>query len=252
MARGRVTPVDWIMLLLAVLSVGMLTYETWGNPTPEQTRQIILADYVIVGIFAIEFTIRWLRSPDPRTFPLRQWYEVIGMIPISSPAVRGFRLFRLIRIVVLLSRFGRAADRAFGEEVTARFVGKSKDLIVETIGDAVTLRVMDMTLDVLQKGRFASNLADHMEARGDEMMDLITQKIAHDPALGRVRHIPFFDDIVATSGRVTQRVLIDLLRDDRMDAMVKDVLRQNVQQMREAVAEKEALKRRVLPGRTAA
>jgi len=69
--RRAVTAADWVMLTLAIVSVTMLVYETWGDPTPEQTRQIILADYVIVGIFAVEFAIRWIKDPHPRTFPLR-------------------------------------------------------------------------------------------------------------------------------------------------------------------------------------
>lgn len=240
----RVTAVDWLMLTLAVVSVAMLVYETWGDPSPEQTRQIILADYVIVGIFAVEFTIRWIKDDHPRTFPLRFWYDLLGMIPVSSPAVRGFRLFRIVRIVVLLSRFGRAADRAFGAEFTARMVRRFKDVIVEIISDAVTLRVLDMTLDVLQKGEYTRNLADHMERHGDDMMEIIVEKVKTDEQLGRIRHVPFFDDLVATSSRVTQRLLVDLLRDDRMDQMVKDVIRQNVEQIREAVREKESLRAR--------
>lgn len=231
------------MLVLALVSVAMLVYETWGNPTPEQTRQIILADLVIVGIFAVEFTIRWIKDDNPKTFPLRFWYELLGMIPVSHPAVRGFRLFRIIRIAVILSRFGRAADRAFGEAFTARLVSKFKNVIVEIIGDAVTVRVLDMTLDVLQKGDYTRNLAAHMEAHGDDMMDIIVEKVKTDEQLGRIRHVPFFDDVVTTSSRVTQRLLIDLLRDPRMDQMVKDVIRQNVEQIRAAVKENEALRR---------
>lgn len=240
--RAAVTVADWLMLALALLSVAMLVYETWGAPTAEQTRQILLADYVIVGIFAVEFTIRWIKDDRPKTFPLRFWYDLLGMIPISSPAVRGFRLFRIVRIVVILSRFGRAADRAFGEAFTARLVRRFRNVIVEVIGDALTLRVLDMTLDVLRKGQYTENMASHLEAHGDEMLEIIIDRVKNDEKLGRIRHVPFFDDVVATSSRVTQRILIDLLRDPRMDQMVKDIIDQNVSQIREAVREKESLR----------
>jgi len=241
-ARQRVTAVDWIMLVLAVVSVGMLAYETWGDPTPEQRQQIFLADYVIIGIFAIEFVLRWVQDDRPKSFVLRNWYDLLAMIPVHQPAIRGFRLFRIVRIAVIFSRFGRAADRAFGQEFTYRLLTRFKALIVEVIGDAVTVRVMDMTLDVLQKGEYAKNLADHLEASGDDMMQIIVEKVKSDPAIGKVRHVPFFDDLVATSSRVSQRLMIDLLRDPRMDDMIKDVIAQNLQQMRGAVAEKETLR----------
>jgi len=239
-ARPRVTAVDWLMLALAIVSVAMLLYETWGPVTPEQRRQILLADYAIIGIFAVEFTFRWVKDERPRTFPLRYWYEVLGMIPVAHPAIRGFRLFRIIRIVVILGRFGRAADRAFGQGFTRRFLVRFKSTIVETIGDAITVKVLDETLSVLQKGDYTRNLADALERHGDDMMAIVAEKVKADPEVGAVRHLPFFDSVVATSTKVTQRILIDLLRDPRMDQMVKDIIRLNVEQIRGEVARREA------------
>lgn len=228
------------MLALALVSVAMLVYETWGPVTPEQRRQILLADYAIIGIFAIEFAIRWAKDPKPRTFPARYWYEVLGMIPVAHPAIRGFRLFRIVRIVVILSRFGRAADRAFGQGFTRRLLVRFKATIVETLGDAITVKVLDETLGVLQKGSYTRNLADAMELHGDDMMAIITEKVKQDPEVGAVRHLPFFETMVATSSKVTQRILVDLLRDPRMDQMVKDIIRLNVEQIRSEVAKRDA------------
>lgn len=239
MAR-RVTAVDWLMLALALLSVGLLAYETWGDVTPEQRQQIFLADYVIIAIFAVEFAVRWIKDDRPKTFPLRYWYEVLGMIPVHLPAIRAFRLFRVIRIVVIMSRFGRVADRAFGEGFTRRFLLRFKSVIIETLGDAITVKVLDETLEVLQKGEYTRNLADAMEKHGDEMMAIIAQKVKEDPQVGPIRHVPGFDAMVTTSSRVTQRILIDLLRDERMDQMVKDIIRQNVEQIRAEVRKREA------------
>lgn len=228
------------MLLLAVLSVAMLVYETWGNPTPEQTKQILLADYIIIGIFAIEFLLRWARNEWKRSFILRNWYEILGMIPVAHPAIRGFRLFRVIRIAVILSRFGRAADRAFGEEFTYRIVGRFKNTIADAVSGAVTLRIMDETMNVMLKGEFMENMADAIEEYGDEMLDIAVEKVANDPELGRVRNIPFFDDIVRTSSRVSQRIVIDLLRDDRMEEMTRKIIAKNVEQIKKSIAEKDA------------
>ncbi|HLF16823.1 MAG TPA: ion transporter [Candidatus Thermoplasmatota archaeon] len=239
MPRRRVTAVDWLMLVLALVSVGMLAYEAWGSPTPAQSRDILLADYAIVGIFALEFSIRWVKDEKPKTFPLRYWYDLLGMVPVAHPAIRGFRLFRIVRIVVLTSRFGRAADRAFGTGFTRRLLRRFQGVIVETIGDAVTVKVLDETLEVLQKGTYTKNLADALERHGGEVTDLVAGKVKADPALATVRRLPFFDDVVTTASRVTQRVLVETLRDPRMDQMVKDILRENVLQVRAAVMEKE-------------
>jgi voltage-gated potassium channel len=238
--RGRVPALDWLMLALALVSVAMLVYETWGPATEEQRKQILLADYVIIGIFALEFLFRWVRDERPRSFPLRYWYELLGMVPVAHPAIRGFRLFRIVRIVVILSRFGRAADRAFGHGFTRRLLVRFRGLIVDTIGDAITVKVLDETLGVLQKGTYARNLADALERHGEAMQAIVVEKVRQDPDLGAVRHLPFFDQVVTTSGKVSQRVLVSLLRDPRMDAMVKDIIRVNVEQIRAAVRARDA------------
>ncbi len=238
--RGKVTPTDWLMLGLAILSVGLIAYETWGNPTPEQRRQIILADYAIIAIFATEYLLRLARADNKKAFVARNWYDLLGMVPVSHPAVRGFRLFRVIRIVVILSRFGRAADRAFGEEFTYRLIRRFKGIIVDTISGAITLRVLDETASVMAKGAYTHNLADALEQHGDEMLEIIVEKVGDDPRVGRVRRMPFFDDVVALASKVTQRVMIDLLRDPRMDAIVKQIIAQNIDQIQAAVRQKEA------------
>ena len=168
-----------------------------------------------------------------------------GIMPSSSYQyrrgnVRGFRLFRIIRIAVILSRFGRAADRAFGDEFTYRLLKRFKAVIVDTLSGAVTLRVLEETAQVLEKGTYAQNLADAIEARGDEMLELAVEKVKADPEVGAVRHLPFFEDVVRQSSRVTQRIAVDLLRDDRMEAILRDIIRSNVAQIQAAVKAKEA------------
>ena len=59
------------------------------------------------GIFAVEFVWRWRRSGMGWRFLRSYWYEVLGMVPLSDPA---FRSFRLLRIVIILARLGREDD----------------------------------------------------------------------------------------------------------------------------------------------
>ncbi|MGB1586111.1 MAG: ion transporter [Thermoplasmatota archaeon] len=238
--RATVSVIDWILLALAIVSIGMLAYETWGNPTPEQTQAILQADLIIIGIFAIEFAMRWAKDDRPKTFLWRNWYDLLGMIPVAHPAIRGFRLFRIIRIVVLLSRFARATDRALGQEFVFRLVGRFKSTLADALAGAVTLRILEETEDVILKGRYTQNLANAIEARGEEMLSIAVEKVKDDPEVGAVRHIPYFEQIVATTSRVSQRIMIDLLRDPRMDDIVKGIIKQNTEQIKAEIRAREA------------
>src|SRR3546814_14092339 len=110
---------DWTMLVIALISVVLLAWITFWDVPEATQRKVILADYAICALFAVEFLWRWGRSGEGWRFPARYWYEVLGMIPVSPPA---FRSFRLLRIVIFLARLGRAAHRASGARVTAEFL----------------------------------------------------------------------------------------------------------------------------------
>lgn len=236
----RIGLLDWIMLLLAVGSIALLCWETfWDLPT-ETTRWIIRTDIAICAIFAIEFTWRWRGTGWQWSYVKRNWYEIIGMIPLSEPALRGFRLFRILRILVLLSRFGRAADRAFGDEFFYRLVNRFSGAIVDAIKAPITAAVLDEAATVMSKGHYTQNIARAMLENEREIEAMIAEKLREDPQAGRLSRLPFYDDIVKSVTRAGFRVLLEVLRDPRTDELVADMLRENLMQLRSAVLEHEA------------
>lgn len=248
-AMHRIRPLDWLMLLLAILSIGLLSWETFWTVSDTQRDWILRADYAICAAFFAEFLWSWKRAGWSRGYALRNWYEVLGMIPVSSPALRGFRLFRVVRIVVLLSRFGIAADRAFGDEFAYRMVNRFQGAIIEAIGTTVTMAVLNEVADVLEKGRYAGNTAHVMRRNHDEVKALLLQKLREDPAYGRLSKLPFYGELSQMMADASLRVVVEVLADQRTDSLLADVLQANVEQLREAVEHKqrEKLKRRADP-----
>ncbi|MDF0530462.1 ion transporter [Tsukamurella sp. 8F] len=227
---------DWTMLVIALVSVVLLCWVTFGNVSPEVERRVIIADYVICGVFAIEFVWRWRRSGEGWRFPVRYWYEVLGMIPVSDPL---FRSFRLLRIVLVLARLGRAADRAFGDRVTATVLQRSTDALVETIKRPITIAVMDEVAAVLRTGRYTQNIASALEENRGEIDEMIVELVKQDSRIGRLRWLPFHDDVVRLVSDTVFRLVFEVLRDPRTDELVADALRENIDQMRAAVRERD-------------
>lgn len=233
----RIRPLDWIMLLLALASIALLSWETWGPVTPEQRELILLGDYVICSLFAGEFVWRWRAAGWTRQFVWRNWYEVLGMIPVAHPAIRGFRLFRVIRIVILLSRFGIAADRAIGDDFTYLLVNRFRDAIVRSISGAVTVAVLDEVESVLAKGTYTENISRALQENEHEVRTMILEKLKQDRQAGRLSRLPFYDEIVSGVVDAGIRVVEEVLRDPRTDELVADMLRENLHQLRVAIAE---------------
>ncbi len=223
---------DLVMLALAVVSVVLVAWITFFPVSGHTYHVIVAIDYSVCAIFAAEFLWRWRRADWSWTFPFVYWYEVLGMIPVTSPIFRGFRL---LRIVVILVRLARVADRAFGDRVTAAVVNRSVGVIVEAVKRPVTMAVLEEVADVLRRGRYTSNIAAALEENRDELDAMILDLIKNDPAAGRVRYVPFHDEIIRAIADTSFRIVFQVLADPRTDELVGDVLRENINQMREAV-----------------
>lgn len=231
----RVSALDWLMLALAVISIGLLCRETFWTVDDIERLWLLRIDYAICALFAVEFLYSWRRAGWTLGYVARNWYEVLGMIPVSSPALRGFRLFRLLRIFVLTSRFGMALDRAWGDEFAYRLVNRFQRTIIDAIGSTVTLAVLDEVAEVLEHGRYAHNTARVVAGREDMIKALVLEKLHEDEAAGRLKKLPFYGDLTRTISDVSLRIVNAVLADPRTDALVADVLRENIKQLREAV-----------------
>ncbi|WP_405133883.1 ion transporter [Nocardia sp. NBC_01388] len=223
---------DLFMLALAVVSVALVTWVTFFPVAEDTYRTIRYIDYSICAIFAIEFLWRWRHEGWSWTFPFIYWYEVLGMIPVTSPFFRGFRLLRVVAIVV---RVARVADRAFGDRVTAAVVNRFVGTIVDIVKRPVTIAVLDEVGDVLRTGHYTQNIANALEENRTEINQMMLDLIQRDPQLGRVRYFPFHEEIIHGITDASFRIILQVLADPRTDELVADALRENVNQMRAAV-----------------
>ncbi len=225
-------PVDLLMLVLAVVSVGLLVYVEFFPHSAEVAHWIFVADASICGVFLIEFLARWRRTGWERWFPLRNWYEVLGMIPVAHPALRGLRL---LRVVVLVLRLARTADRAFGEKFTERLVERMSRPIVLAIKKPITVAVLDEVVKVLETGNYPQNIARSLTENRQVLREIVSESIREDRATGVLARLPFHDEIVHGLIDTTMRVIVDVLTDPRTDAFFAEIVRENRMQIRAAV-----------------
>lgn len=234
-AAPPTTALDWFMLLLAVVSVALLVWITFWDVAPEVHDRVVRADYVICGVFALEFVWRWRRSGMGWRFLRSYWYEILGMIPLSNPA---FRSFRLLRIVVIFARLGRAADRAFGDRMTAYVVGKFTTTIVDIIRRPVTVAVLDEVIAVVQTGNYAEHVAAAIEENRAELDGLILELIREDQTTRHLRLVPFHDEIVRTVSDTVLRIVHTGLHDARVHELISDAIRESAVHLRANVRER--------------
>ncbi|MCT2581511.1 ion transporter [Actinophytocola sp. S1-96] len=224
------------MLLLAVVSVGMLVWAWVADLRPETRDLLFTIDVGICAVFLVEFVWRWRAGGWGWRFLGRNWFEIVGMIPVSHPALRAFRL---LRVIVLLARLGRAVDRTVGDAVTQRLVNRFLGSVIAVLKKPVTVAVLDEVGAVLRTGHYAKNISRALAENQTELRQLVLDKIRADPAAGRLKLLPFHDDIVGAITDTTIRVVLEMLADPRTDEMISDSLRENLDQIRAAVEARE-------------
>lgn len=229
---GNVHADDWIMLALAVVSVGLLGFMVLSPPSREAGLWIFYLDCATCGVFLLDFLWRWRKRRWTRRFLVRNWYELFAMIPVAHPVLLGHRF---IVVVLLLVRIGRAVDRAVGEQFTYRLVDKLSEEIVRAVKKPVTIAVLDEVVKVLETGNYPENLAKSLKAHKAELRAIITEKVSEDPQLGMLKRVPFHGEIVRGVVDTSFRVVLEVLLDPRIDDFFAAVVRENREQIRHAV-----------------
>ncbi|TNC26926.1 ion transporter [Amycolatopsis alkalitolerans] len=230
---GNVHADDWIMLVLAVISVGLPAY-LMLSPTPHEAAMwFFYTDAGVCVAFLGDFLWRWRRHGWRKRFLARNWYELFAMVPVAHPVLLGGH--RFVVVVLLLVRIGRAVDRALGEQFTYRLVDKLSDPIVRAVKKPVTIAVLDEVVKVLETGNYPENLARSLDAHREELRAIITEKVSQDRQLGRLRRVPFHGEMVRGVVDTSFRVVLEVLLDPRIDEFFSTVVRENREQIRRAV-----------------
>lgn len=229
---------DVLVVLLAVVSVVLLGLSAFGSFTPRQQLTVFWIDVGICVLFALEFLFSWSHLHWRPAFLLRNWYDLVGMVPVAHPAFLDGGWTRVLWAVVVLARIGRAVDRLVGQRVTASVTKRASAALVDAVKHPITVAVLEEVASVLQTGHYTKNIATALEENREEIRDMVREKLEEDRLTSRLTAVPFSDRLVDTVSETTLRVIFSVLDDPRTDELISDVLRENILQMRTQVHER--------------
>src|SRR5687768_4304389 len=81
MPMRRQGPVALFVLLLAVASLGLVFYQAYASLDAQQQRTVQLVEYGIIALFALEFLFGLVRHRHRVAYLLRNWYELLALVP---------------------------------------------------------------------------------------------------------------------------------------------------------------------------
>lgn len=232
--------IDWLLFALAMLSLCMLAWQNFFHVSGNVLWWIRAVDYSVCGLFAFEFFLRWHQAGWTLHYLGRNWYAFLGMIPVSHSLLHHHPW---IRLLLSLARLGRAIDRVLGDGFTYRLVSRVKDTVLGAVSGAITVAVLDEVADVLVKGTYTRNISRVLAENEVELRLMVMDKLRSDPQTGKLTWLPYYNSIVDSVIQAVLRVTEGILNDPRTDELVADLLRENITQIRAAIALAQEAKR---------
>lgn len=120
-----------------------------------------------------------------------------------------------------------------------RRINALRDRAIRVVKRPITIMVLDEVADVIRTGHYTQNVAAALTENQSELAELVAEKVRRDPNLRVVGHLPGYHLIVTEVTETTLRVIVEMLGDPRMDELVADLLRNNLEQIQRAVRQRE-------------
>jgi hypothetical protein len=240
----RGTILDWTLLVLAAVSVVLNAWFLFGpQPSGDGPRltwhhRLLVLDLAVCAVFALAICLRWLRFRIGRIYLRRHWWEVPALVPFILPVAGDHHWVLWVVGAARLVRLADRTDNIFGDRFTAALVKHFADPIIDTIRRPVTVAVLDEVVDVIRMGTYASNMRRAIDENRTELEELILDLVRQDRTAGRLRFVPFHDEIVRSTTDTVFRILDRALEDPRTTELISDVIRTSTDQVRQAVRER--------------
>jgi hypothetical protein len=161
------------------------------------------------------------------------WLRDLSVIQFVLVVIAAFVALSLVSALLtwLLVRRGLHTPWAI------RRMNRLTQWAVDVVKRPITVAVLDEVSQVLASGHYTKNISAALVENHDELVALVSEKVRNDPSSRVISRVPGFDTIVHQVSETTLRVLIEMLGDPRMDDLVSDLIRNNLEQIKVAVRE---------------
>lgn len=232
---------DLAMIALGVLSLGIVAYDYFyrSTLTADQVFLLEVADLAIVLVFVAEFAWRWSGNKWRLNFVLRNWFDILGMVPMMATNIPLFRAFRLLRIGMVASRLLRMYAYATGQQSAQRVFDRYHAALVEEVTDHVMLRTLAMVEDIAAKGGYVRALGDSLHQQRQDIADAAV-KGARAGGVGQVvAWVPGAEKAVHDTAMATVDSMVASLRSEEMQRTFEVTVRSVCAEARKEMARKE-------------
>ena len=254
----KVTVRDVLMILLALVSVTLVLLDIFFRPFLYAWGVfggVVLADFLITLVFAGEFVYQLDRKQSVGRLLRDRWFDLIGLVPLAAfvvleatlrgvplwPALTGevmllgagaraggllrlFRFVRVVRIVQAFSRFLRATNMTFGEQVTKRVFDKYRRIIVAELTTPIMVAGISVTQEIVIRMKFLEAAGKSLDAKRPEIHAAVLEALKKNNVPENVLAQPFVAKVVRDVESAVVNTMVETLTGPELNKLVQEMI----------------------------
>lgn len=168
----------------------------------------------------MELVSKFRKSKEPGTFFSMNWYEVVGVIPFYF--LRPFLLLRGMKILIAFYKLGQSGQN-LSDIVTREITFRFRDVIVDTIADAVFLHSLERVEEVMIRLDYSQLAKKAFELHQDQFNIKVNEALKSKFLLGELSRIPFMGEISKRLGEDISSMITEILENQVTGEIMKQI-----------------------------
>ncbi|MGJ4746392.1 hypothetical protein ACQV5M_08555 [Leptospira sp. SA-E8] len=225
---------DYFLLSLAAIDVFFLLFvNSYKEFIHKDIPAYVLAfDLFVIFLWGIEVWIKVRQKKDIKKYLRTNWYELIGIIPLYF--LRPFLLLRGVKLAIAFYRFGTSGQNV-SEVLTREITFRFRDVIVDTIADAVFLHSLERVEEVMLRLDYSQLAKEAISKHNDQLNSKVNESLQSKFLLEELSKIPFMSQVSHKLGEDIGRMIAEVLETEVIGDIMKDITANILKEMAEHV-----------------
>lgn len=231
LSRGLepVTTTERVMASLGVFNVLLLVvHDAYAALLPRIVNlAVVPVDLALVAVFAVELIARARRADSTIGYLRTHWYDVVGVIPVTSATFRAFRLVRLLRMYVVTHAEPRE-DASWHVALARGLVVRFRSVIVEEITAPILRTALRLSLVPLRRARLASVAGRTLESQRGQIRAVVRKSLSETKGVNRLSDTEAGSRFADAVTNTVLDTVVGTLDSDEMNDLLADSVEQVV------------------------
>lgn len=216
---------DYYLLVLAGIDIILLQLsQSFDVIVSRQGRFLAIGfDIFVLSLWGIDLLMRTLKAENRLDYLKRHWYEIAGIVPFQI--MRFLLLLRGAKLAIAFYKLGRT-DEEISQSLTREITFRFRDIIVDSIADAVFLQSLRRVEEVMMRLDYAALARRAFHNHQEELTATVKESLLSKSMMGELARVPFMQAFVDRTGEEVSTVITEVLEARVSGEIMREITRE--------------------------